>query len=146
MEMLNYNRSSIPECVFSVLIDCVKHFSAAAEKTDPERLCAVNTDLTFDHVYSLDGQVCIIDHEKTAIGEPEAGVAGLIHDFIIQQKLEESEIPELFRAINEINGLKVRNLISVAAFLFFHDIIVDNVIHRTNHTKKPDILQALMGS
>jgi len=145
VEMLDYNRSSIPGCIFSVLNDCVKHFSAAAEKTDPERLCAVNTDLTFDHVFFLDGQVCIIDHEKTAIGEPEAGVAGLIHDYIIQQKLEESGLQELFLAINEIDGLRVKNLISAAAFRFFHDIIENNVIYRTNDTKKLDILQALMG-
>lgn len=145
LEMIDYNRSSIPDCIFSVLIDCVKHFSTVAEKIDPERLCAVNTNLTFDHVYSFDGQVCIIDHEKTAIGEPEAGVAGLIHDFIIQQKLEESVMSELFLSINEIDGLRVKNLISTAAFWFFHDIIVNNVIYRTNDTKKLDILHALMG-
>lgn len=62
-EMLDYNRSSIAECA-SVLTDCVEHFFAAAERTAPERLCAVNTDLTFDHVYSLNGEICIIDHEK----------------------------------------------------------------------------------
>lgn len=143
-EMLNYNRSSIPECVFSVLADCVRQFSATVEKTSPERLCAVNTDLTFDHVYSLNGQICIIDHEKTAIGDLEAGVAGLIHDFIMQQKLESAELLELFRMINEIDGFRISNLISVTAFWFFHDIIVDNVIYRTTPAEKLNILQALM--
>ena len=143
-EMLNYNRSSIPSCIFMVLIDCVKHFSSTDEENTLERLCAVNTDLTFDHVYFFDGQICMIDHEKTAVGEPEAGVARLIHDFIIQQKLEKSMLPELFLAMNEIDGLRVRNLISFVAFGFFHDIIEKNVIYCTNDTENLKILQELM--
>lgn len=85
-----------------------------------------------------------IDHEKTAVGEPEAGVARLIHDFIIQQKLEKSMLPELFLAMNEIDGLRVRNLISFVAFGFFHDIIEKNVIYCTNDTENLKILQELM--
>lgn len=114
------------------------------KKNTLERLCAVNTDLTFDHVYFFDGQICMIDHEKTAVGEPEAGVARLIHDFIIQQKLEKSMLPELFLAMNEIDGLRVRNLISFVAFGFFHDIIEKNVIYCTNDTENLKILQELM--
>lgn len=142
-EMLVYNMSCLSECA-SVLTDCVEHFSAAAEKTEMDRLCAVNADLTFNHVYSLNGQICIIDHEKTAIGVPEAAAAGLIHDFIMQQKSEKAELPELFRAISEIDGLEIRKLISVTAFWFFHDIIVDKVMYRTMPDEKLSILRALM--
>ncbi len=142
-EMLDYNRSSIAECT-SVLTDCVERFSAAAERTAPERLCAVNTDLTFNHVYSLNGEICIIDHEKTAIGEPETAVAGLVHDFIINQKLKKAELPELFRALSDIDGLEIRNLISVTAFWFFHDIIVHRALYLTTLDENLNILQALM--
>ena len=144
-EMIDYNRTSISECA-SVLTECVEHFSAAVKKNATDRLCAVNTDLTFNHVYSLNGQICIIDHEKTAIGEPEAAVAGLVRDYIIHQELKDAELTELFRVLSDMNGLDTRNLISVTAFWFFHDIIIDKVMYQVMPNEKLSILQALMNA
>ncbi len=144
-EMLEYNKSGILSATFEFLQNCVSFFSANSEETDSEKFCAVNTDCTFDHVYSLNGQLCMIDLEQTAIGEPEAGIAGLIHDFIIQQESERSKLFNLFLTINETGELSFRNLIADTAFRFFHDIIKNAVIYLINDTEKINILQALMG-
>ena len=52
----------------------------------------------------------------------------------------------MFRVLSDMNGLDTRNLISVTAFWFFHDIIIDKVMYQVMPNEKLSILQALMNA
>ena len=132
--LLAYNRQSLTEDQYLRL----KRYAAAFDlfspkKIEMERLRSINTDTELKHFRLYQGQLQLIDLEKTSVGTVENDIAGLLFDFV----LHDESVPcsqfwdWILDKFQRLPGVDRNTVISGAAFRFFYESLICSVLNRS---------------